>query len=127
MNLEGKTKEEIIETLQTTKKQERADEIKATQATTRVKLPSNGLINPNITEVTLKRMTTMQSKTLFTNNDPNFLTTLANTAKWQLSSSPKAMPAAGCSSSDRLLRQSKTIKPMLLLSQAAQLPESVSS
>ena len=76
MNLEGKTKEEIIETLQTSKKQERAEEIKATQATTRVKLPSNGLINPSITEVTLKRMTTMQSKTLFTNNDPNFLTTL---------------------------------------------------
>lgn len=71
-----RTKEEILSSYENARKQEKADEIKSTQQTTKVKLPSNGLINPNITEVTLKRMTTMQSKTLFSNNDPNFLTTL---------------------------------------------------
>lgn len=70
------TKEEILETMETSRKQKVADEIKANENTITVKLPSNGLINPNITEVTLKRMTTKQSKALFTSNDPNYLTTL---------------------------------------------------
>lgn len=70
------TKEEILESLETSRKQKAADEIKANENTTTVKLPSNGLINPNITEVTLRRMTTKQSKALFTSNDPNYLTTL---------------------------------------------------
>lgn len=70
------TKDEILEALETSRKQKAADEIKATQNTTTVKLPSNGLINPKITEVTLKRMSTKQAKALFTSNDPNYLTTL---------------------------------------------------
>lgn len=76
-NLENlNTKEEILESLETARKQEKANEIKANENTTTVKLPSNGLINPNITEVTLRRMTTKQAKALFTSNDPNYLTTL---------------------------------------------------
>lgn len=70
------TKEEIFETLENSRKQKVADEIKANENTTTVKLPSNGLINPKITEVTLKRMSTKQAKALFTSNDPNYLTTL---------------------------------------------------
>lgn len=73
---EERTKDKILSSFDNARKQAKADEIKSTQQTTTVKLPSNGLINPNITEVTLKRMTTLQSKTLFTNSDPNFLTTL---------------------------------------------------
>ena len=70
------TKDEVLETLETSRKQKEADEIKSTQNTTTVKLPSNGLINPKITEVTLKRISTKQAKALFTSNDPNYLTTL---------------------------------------------------
>ena len=70
------TKDEILETLETSRKQKEADEIKANQNTTTVKLPSNGLINPRIKEVTLRRMTTKQAKALFTSSDPNYLTTL---------------------------------------------------
>lgn len=70
------TKEEILESLEASRRQEKADEIKSSENTMTVKLPSNGLINPNIREVTLKRMTTKQSKALFTSNDPNYLTTL---------------------------------------------------
>ena len=70
------SKEEILESLEASRKQKTADEIKASENTITVKLPSNGLINPNITEVTLKRMTTKQSKALFTSSDPNYLTTL---------------------------------------------------
>lgn len=70
------SKEEILETLEASRKQKEADAIKASENTITVKLPSNGLINPNITEVTLKRMTTKQSKALFTSSDPNYLTTL---------------------------------------------------
>ena len=72
----AQTKDEILEALETSRKQKEADEIKATQNTVVVKLPSNGLINKNITEVTLRRMTTKQAKALFTSNDPNYLTTL---------------------------------------------------
>ena len=76
-NLENlNTKEEILESLENSRKQEKANEIKATENTTTVKLPSNGLINPNITEVTLRRMTTKQAKALFTTSDSNYLTTL---------------------------------------------------
>ena len=75
-NKQSVSKEEILESLETSRKQKVADEIKANENTTTVKLPSNGLINPNIKEVTLKRMTTKQSKALFTSNDPNYLTTL---------------------------------------------------
>lgn len=70
------SKEEILESLEASRKQKTADEIKASENTITVKLPSNGLINPSITEVTLKRMTTKQSKALFTSSDPNYLTTL---------------------------------------------------
>lgn len=70
------TREEIIETVENSRKQLIADNIKANENTTTVRLPSNGLINPNITEVTLRRMTTKQSKALFTSSDPNYLTTL---------------------------------------------------
>ena len=76
-NLENfNNKEEILESLENSRKQEKANEIKATENTTIVKLPSNGLINPNITEVTLRRMTTKQAKALFTTSDANYLTTL---------------------------------------------------
>ena len=76
-NLENfNNKEEILESLENSRKQEKANEIKATENTTTVKLPSNGLINPNITEVTLRRMTTKQAKALFTTSDSNYLTTL---------------------------------------------------
>ena len=76
-NLENlNTKEEILESLENARKQEKADEIKATENTITVKLPSNGLINPNITEVTLRRMTTKQAKALYTSTDANYLTTL---------------------------------------------------
>ena len=70
------TKDELLETLENSRKQKTADEIKANENTITVQLPSNGLINPKVTEVTLKRMTTKQSKALFTSNDPNYLTTL---------------------------------------------------
>jgi hypothetical protein len=53
-----------------------ANEVLTTEATTTVKLPSNGLMNPSITQVTLKRMSTQQAKTLYTSKDPNFLTSL---------------------------------------------------
>lgn len=76
-NLENfNNKEEILESLENSRKQEKANEIKATENTTTVKLPSNGLINHNITEVTLRRMTTKQAKALFTTSDSNYLTTL---------------------------------------------------
>lgn len=75
-NKQSVSKEEIFESLENSRKQKAADEIKANENTITVKLPSNGLINPNIKEVTLKRMTTKQSKALFTSNDPNYLTTL---------------------------------------------------
>lgn len=70
------TKDDILEAFETSRKQKEADEIKANQNTTTIKLPSNGLINPKIKEVTLRRMTTKQAKALFTSNDPNYLTTL---------------------------------------------------
>lgn len=70
------TKEEILESLENARKQEKANEIKATENTTTVKLPSNGLINPRVTEVTLKRMSTKQAKALYTSSDSNYLTTL---------------------------------------------------
>lgn len=73
---EPMSKDEILETMENARKQRRAEEIKSTENTTTVKLPSNGLINPEIKEVTLKRMTTKQSKALFTSSDPNYLTTL---------------------------------------------------
>lgn len=53
-----------------------SNEVLTNEATTTVKLPSNGLMNPSVTNVTLKRMTTMQTKTLYTSKDPNFLTSL---------------------------------------------------
>lgn len=66
------------------KQNEIANAIKEVQAskvvvennTTKVQLPSNGLINPNITEVTLRRMTVKESKTLYSSNDPDYLATL---------------------------------------------------
>lgn len=69
-------KDVILESLENSRKQAKADEIKANESTTTVKLPSNGLINPNITEVTLKRMSTKQAKALYTTSDSNYLTTL---------------------------------------------------
>jgi len=69
-------KDDILESLENSRKQAKADEIKANESTTTVKLPSNGLINPNITEVTLKRMSTKQAKALYTTSDSNYLTTL---------------------------------------------------
>lgn len=62
----------VINAEKTTK----AEEVKTSQNTTTVQLPSNGLINPNIKEVTLRRMTVKESKTLFSSNDPNYLATL---------------------------------------------------
>ena len=53
-----------------------ASEVLTNESTTTVKLPSNGLMNPEVTNVTLKRMSTQQTKTLYTSKDPNFLTTL---------------------------------------------------
>lgn len=53
-----------------------ANEVLTNESTTTVKLPSNGLMNPEVTNVTLKRMTTLQTKTLYTSKDPNFLTSL---------------------------------------------------
>lgn len=53
-----------------------AEVVRANSNTTTVQLPSNGLMNPSIKEVTLKRMSVKQSKTLFTSKDPNYLTTL---------------------------------------------------
>lgn len=53
-----------------------SNEVLTKEATTTVKLPSNGLMNPEVTNVTLKRMSTQQTKTLYTSKDPNFLTTL---------------------------------------------------
>lgn len=70
------TQEELTQSMVQAQKEITAAEVKANSNTTTVRLPSNGLMNPNITEVTLKRMTTLQSKTLFTSNDPNYLTTL---------------------------------------------------
>lgn len=52
------------------------DEIISDKATTTVKLPSNGLINPNITQVTLKRMSVLQAKTLYSSLDANYLSSL---------------------------------------------------
>lgn len=76
MEQEPRTQEEVLASYADARKQEKVDAIKASQNTTTVKLPSNGLINPKVKEVTLKRMTTLQSKTLFSNQDPNFLTNL---------------------------------------------------
>lgn len=70
------TQSELTKAVVQAEKEVRNAEIKANSNTITVKLPSNGLINPNITEVTLKRMSALQSKTLFTSNDPNYLTTL---------------------------------------------------
>ena len=67
---------ELTQSMIQAQKEVKNEEVKANSNTTRVQLPSNGLMNPNITEVTLKRMTTLQSKTLFTSTDPNYLTTL---------------------------------------------------
>lgn len=69
-------KEVLTESIVQAQKEVKTQEVKVNSNTTTVKLPSNGLMNPNITEVTLKRMTTLQSKTLFTSSDPNYLTTL---------------------------------------------------
>ena len=70
------TQPELTQAIVQAEKEIKNAEIKANSNTITVKLPSNGLINPNITEVTLKRMSALQSKTLFTSNDPNYLTTL---------------------------------------------------
>ena len=70
------SKDIILESLENSRKQKAADEIKANENTITVRLPSNGLINPKITEVTLRRITTKQAKALFTSSDPNYLTTL---------------------------------------------------
>lgn len=51
-------------------------QINVTQNTTQIQLPSNGLMNPNITHITLRRMTTKEIKTLHTSKDPNYLTNL---------------------------------------------------
>lgn len=83
-------KENIIETVKTSEvtsqelnsavsiamAEAKSKEIQVTQNTTTVQLPSNGLINPNIKEVTLRRLSVKESKTLLTSNDPNYLTTL---------------------------------------------------
>lgn len=50
--------------------------ILVTQNTTTIQLPSNGLINPKINQVTLRRMTVKEIKTLHTSKDPNYLSTL---------------------------------------------------
>lgn len=68
--------EALTEAIVEADKKIKSEEVQANSNTTTVKLPSNGLLNPNITEVTLKRMTTLQSKTLFTSSDPNYLTKL---------------------------------------------------
>lgn len=70
------TQEDLTKSMVQAQKEVANAEVKANSNTTTVQLPSNGLMNPNIKEVTLKRMSTLQSKTLFTSNDPNYLTTL---------------------------------------------------
>lgn len=67
---------DIKEDIKQAVKETKNEEIKATQNTTVVKLPSNGLINPSIKSVTLRRMTTKEVKTLHTSKDPNYLTVL---------------------------------------------------
>lgn len=70
------TSTQLTDSIVDAEKKLKAEEIKTTQNTTKVQLPSNGLINPDITEVTLRRMTVKESKTLYTSNDPDFLATL---------------------------------------------------
>ena len=53
------SQEVLTKSIVEAEKQLKKEEIKATSNTTTVQLPSNGLINPNITEVTLRRMTLM--------------------------------------------------------------------
>lgn len=69
-------KEAVTDATANAIKQVEAEKVKASSNTTTVKLPSNGLINPNITEVTLRRMSVKESKTLYTSKDPNYLTAL---------------------------------------------------
>lgn len=68
--------DQLTEAVANAEKQVKKEEIKATQNTTTVQLPSNGLINNSVTHVTLRRMTTMEFKTLHTSKDPNYLTDL---------------------------------------------------
>ena len=68
--------EELKDSLVTATKEVESEKIKTSENTTTVQLPSNGLINPRIKEVTLRRMTVKESKTLYTSNDPNYLATL---------------------------------------------------
>lgn len=69
-------KEELQSSIAKSIEQVKADEIKTSQNTTTVQLPSNGLLNPNIKEVTLRRMTVKESKTLYTSSDGDYLATL---------------------------------------------------
>lgn len=70
------TEETVNTTEAQSAKELKNEEIKSTQNTTVVKLPSGGLINSNIKEVTLRRITTKELKTLHTSKDPNYLTLL---------------------------------------------------
>lgn len=67
-------KQELQEAITNSMKEIKSDNIIKTQNTQNIQLPSNGLINPDITEVTLRRMTVKETKTLWTSNDPDFLT-----------------------------------------------------
>ena len=68
--------EDIVTSTKTAIVEASRDETISNRATTTVKLPSNGLINPNVAQVTLKRMTVLQAKTLYSSLDANYLASL---------------------------------------------------
>lgn len=70
------TQEQIRDTVVEAAKEVESTKIVRTQNTTTVDLPSNGLMNKNITRVTLRKMSVMEMKTLHTSMDPNYLSNL---------------------------------------------------
>lgn len=76
MNETNLENDSILESTKNAINEASRDETISNKATTTVKLPSNGLINPNVTQVTLKRMTVLQAKTLYSSLDANYLSAL---------------------------------------------------
>ena len=76
MNETSLETKEVFESTKNAISEASRDETISNKATTTVKLPSNGLINPNVTQVTLKRMSVLQAKTLYSSLDANYLSSL---------------------------------------------------
>ena len=69
----GPTAEELKDVMVDAIKEANNQRVLTRSNTITVSLPSNGLMNKNITEITMRKMSTLEMKTLHTSSDPNFL------------------------------------------------------